>query len=249
MPTFAEWRDALLAEVGNVEHPDNSNCNKYSKALGRPCESWCADGQVWVADKTGLRIPSRSAYTPAMSAAYMSAGQWSTTPVPGAFGFVDYPNEGHHPNHVCGIIDVTATTVVSVDFNTSPSTAGSQNHGGCVAVKTRPRKPSGYRWYGFGINTFGPDQPDYVDEDHDMPRVVQFSPTGKPKDTAVFLASYEMDPAPNAAYGRPVRRTFENPSRLAQIVGGGGVVTDPKGNAFPVTNNQFMEVYEDLGRA
>lgn len=244
MPTLEEWKAALLAEVGNYEHPTGSNCQKYSHDLGRPCESWCADGQVWVADKVGLRLPSRAAYTPTMANAYKSAGQWSDIPVLGALGFLDYPNEGHHPNHVCGIISFDANNITSVDFNTSPSSKGSQNHGGEVAIKTRPRKSTTFKWFGFGVNTFTapgqPPAPDYQEEDFNMPRVVQFSADGKPEHTAVFLAGYNMET------GQAVRRTFPNPSRLAQIVGGGGVVTDPHGNAFPVTNNQFLDVYLDL---
>lgn len=74
-----------------------------------------------------------------------------------------------------------------------------------------------------------------VEEDYMLPRVVHWN-------GAIFLVGYDPDA------GEPWRRTFPNPSRLAQVVGGGGCVTD-HGNAFEVTNNQFEQVYADRGAA
>lgn len=75
-----------------------------------------------------------------------------------------------------------------------------------------------------------------LEEDTPMlPKVVHWN-------GAIFLVGYDE------VKGQPWRRTFPNPSRLAQVVGGGGCVTD-HGNAFEVTNPQFELVYEDRGPA
>lgn len=73
------------------------------------------------------------------------------------------------------------------------------------------------------------------EEPDDMPRLVHW-------DEANYLTAYDM------ATGRAVRRTLPNTSREAQLVGGGGIITKD-GVPFEVTNNQFLDVYEDLGPA
>ncbi len=68
-----------------------------------------------------------------------------------------------------------------------------------------------------------------------LPRVVHWN-------GAIFLTGYDYNT------GTPWRRTFPNPSRLAQVIGAGGCITD-NGRAFDVTNNEFEVVYRDLGAA
>ncbi len=80
-----------------------------------------------------------------------------------------------------------------------------------------------------------PAPPPQQEDDYMLPRVMHWN-------GAIFLVGY------NEQTGQPWRRTFPNPSRLGQVVGGGGCVTD-HGNAFEVTNNQFEQVYADLGAA
>ncbi len=70
----------------------------------------------------------------------------------------------------------------------------------------------------------------------DMPTAAQWN-------NAVFLTEYDMKT------GTPVRRTFPNVPRLEQVIGGRCIHLDPNGNAFPVTNNQFEIVFQDLGPA
>lgn len=68
----------------------------------------------------------------------------------------------------------------------------------------------------------------------DMPRLVHF-------ENADYVTGYDKDIG-------PWRRTLPNPSREAQLVGGGGLITN-NGAPFQVTNNQFLLVYADLGEA
>lgn len=74
---------------------------------------------------------------------------------------------------------------------------------------------------------------------------------------AIFLVGYDPnefdiigpdDTTPVGKATGPWRKTFPNPSRLGQVVGGGGCVTD-HGNAFEVTNSQFEQVYQHRGVA
>jgi len=43
--------DLAIKEIGYTE--GKANANKYSKALGRPAESWCADFVVWCIQQSG----------------------------------------------------------------------------------------------------------------------------------------------------------------------------------------------------
>lgn len=75
-------------------------------------------------------------------------------------------------------------------------------------------------------------------EDFFMPVVAQWQ-------DAVFLVDYDM------GTGTCRRRTFPDESRLGQVVHSQGVYADrsknPYGDAFPVLNDQFETVYQDLG--
>jgi len=93
-------------------------------------------------------------------------------------------------------------------------------------------------------------KPRLEEEDPMLPRCVHFK-------GAIFLVGYDTEPfdiiseADGTVVGQavgPWRKTFPNPSRLGQVVGGGACVTD-HGNAFEVTNAQFPEVYQHRGAA
>ena len=43
--------DIAIKEIGYTEGKNNEN--KYSKALGRPAESWCADFIIWCFHNSG----------------------------------------------------------------------------------------------------------------------------------------------------------------------------------------------------
>lgn len=112
---------------------------------------------------------------------------------------------------------------------------------------------SGAHWlqYAAAAEAFRARTPPVPEEDPMLPRCVHWN-------GAIFLVGYDnepfniLDPADNktvvgTAVG-PWRKTFPNPSRLGQVVGGGGCVTD-HGNAYEVTNNQFLSVYQNRGAA
>src|SRR5690242_12510948 len=61
-------------ELGQTENPPDSNCQKYSHELGRPCEPWCADSVIWIQRHAGVTLPSESAYTPYMYDGFVKNG-------------------------------------------------------------------------------------------------------------------------------------------------------------------------------
>lgn len=172
-------REAFLAEldrwVGTTEDPPGSNCQPFSKQLGRPCEYWCADYIAASAENVGLALPSASAYTPTMADAFRRAGRWSHTPEPGAIGFVDFPGDNHTGiQHVWVVEAVAAGLLRTVEGNTSSGEVGSQDNGGGVFRRTRP--PA---WVvGYGLPAFDTAPPTLgngillPDEEHEMAVVI-----------------------------------------------------------------------------
>ena len=68
-------------QLGTGEHPDGSNCTKYSPV----CESWCSDFLTWVWRQAGIAIP-RLPYSGDVSRWAKARGQWlsqSQRPQPG----------------------------------------------------------------------------------------------------------------------------------------------------------------------
>lgn len=151
MATVEEWIHALRYEVGTVEDPPNSNCQPYSHELGRPCESWCADFLAAIAIQVNLDVPSHSAYTPTLASAFKSIGRWSDHPEVGAYVFYDFPDRVYRVQHVEVVIAVFPDVIHTVGGNTSPDHHGSQDNGGGVYERIRPRDHS---IVGYGLPKF-----------------------------------------------------------------------------------------------
>lgn len=137
MPTPSDLLDIARSQIGYTEHPAGSNCNKYSHELGRPCEKWCADFVVWCASKVTLPLASTSASTNTQAQAYRAAHRWSSGPSIGAFAYFDFPDATTGVQHIGIVESFDATTVTTIDGNTSLS--GSQDNGGAVRRKQRAR--------------------------------------------------------------------------------------------------------------
>lgn len=139
MTTPADVLRAAAAEIGTTESPAGSNRNKYSAALGRPAEPWCADFQVWVARQAGLKLPSESAYTPSMFNGFLAAGlgKRGTAGVrPGDLVFFNFGSGGIR--HVGIVEQVKQSELVTIEGNTSSGNVGSQDNGGGVYRRARP---------------------------------------------------------------------------------------------------------------
>lgn len=140
MTTVAAFLDACRADIGYMETP--VNINRYSTALHRGAEPWCADFLVAKADETGLHLPEGvhgTAYTPTALAEWRKADRSPRDPLPGDWVYFDFP--GHDPvDHVGVLVSATASSVTTIDGNTIPDgETGDQANGGEVCLKTRPR--------------------------------------------------------------------------------------------------------------
>jgi hypothetical protein len=129
--------DVALKEVGYTEGV--ANANKYSAALHRPAESWCADFVSWCAEQAGDPVFNSAGvnewYAWAKEKGYLVPVatskrndlllfSWSGTQLE-HIGI----NLGWNPN--THLFD-------TVEGNTGSSMTGSQSNGDCVAIKHRP---------------------------------------------------------------------------------------------------------------
>lgn len=138
MPNPGEYLAECRRHVGTSEKPVNRN--PFSAQLGRPPEPWCADFLAACARNVGLRLPSESAWTPTMADAFKRAGLFTQTPQPGDIGFVDFPNDNKtRVQHVTVVQRVVGNTIATIEGNTSSGISGSQDNGGMVAERMRPR--------------------------------------------------------------------------------------------------------------
>ncbi len=139
MPTAEATLLIARSQVGTLESPAGSNCQKYSKELGRPCEYWCADGVSWVLKKAGVPDSPNTASTRAMRDFYKSRGRLDMTPKPGDVGLMHLTgrNGAGQPDHVGFVVSLQGSFVHTIEFNTSSGDAGSQDNGGGVFEKRR----------------------------------------------------------------------------------------------------------------
>lgn len=137
-----------LRQVGTVEHPAGSNqgpkiddWNRASGLAPGPAAYWCQTFANAAARAAGAP-QLRSAYTPAVL-----RGMGGYRPIPvsqaraGDFIYFKFPGVSRDPCDHVGVLDeLRPGTVVCVEGNTSPPAgAGSQNNGGGVYVRERPR--------------------------------------------------------------------------------------------------------------
>lgn len=140
MSTASDVLRVAAAEIGTTENPAGSNRNKYSLALGRPAEPWCADFVVWTTRQAGLRLPSEHSYTPYMATGFKQVGAWHDGTAGARPGDVVFFNFGSGIIRHVGIVESARAdgSLVTIEGNTSSGTAGSQDNGGGVFRRTRP---------------------------------------------------------------------------------------------------------------
>lgn len=141
MATAAQLLTIAAGHLGVTEKPPGSNCQPFSKGLGRPCEAWCADFVVSCLREAGVKIPSESAYTPTMFAGFRAAGMSVSIEAiqPGDVLFIDFPDKETGIQHTC--FAQTAPGPVGVgtyEGNTSSGEKGSQDNGGGSFPRVRP---------------------------------------------------------------------------------------------------------------
>lgn len=141
-------------QVGTVEARDGST--PYHRDYGlAPNQPWCAIF-IWdLFQDTGsaASIHPKTAFTPTLAGWFRERGQWSATPAVGALVFYDWPGDRLDRIQHVGIVEsFTATTITTIEGNTSNSTFGSQDDGDGVWRRTRPRDDS---VVGYGLPIYG----------------------------------------------------------------------------------------------
>jgi hypothetical protein len=157
MASVEQFLSSLRKHIGVTEWPPGSNNNPFAQPAGHANgRFWCATYVVACARDAGLKLPSESAATITMADAFRRAGRWCHDPQPGDLGFVDFPNHNATKiEHVLVVTAVDGDRVHSIEGNTSSGDDGSQDNGGGVYEKVRPRK-----WVvGFGRAAFDDQAP------------------------------------------------------------------------------------------
>jgi CHAP domain len=144
--------DLARADIGTVEARNGGT--PYHRSYGLPArEPWCAMF-VWdVFRRAGGTdsVAPKTAYTPTLANWFRSQGRWTETPAVGAIVFYDWPDNVRRIQHVGIVESFTASTITTIEGNTSPGAAGSQDNGDGVWRRTRERD----RYVvGYGLPTY-----------------------------------------------------------------------------------------------
>lgn len=140
------------AQVGYVEgHGNITKFGAWYKMNGQP---WCAIFISWVFRDHLALIGGKHAYTPTFAKWFKDAGQWGSTPKPGAIAFFDFPDSVDRIQHVEIVVSVDGGAVCTIGGNTSSGNSGSQSNGGGVYERTRSKAVI----VGYGYPKYEPDE-------------------------------------------------------------------------------------------
>ena len=138
--SVARVLDVARREIGVAESPPNSNKQKYGRAYGWDGVAWCAIFVWWVLTQAGCgALIPKTASTVVMRDWYMKRGQWLTkNPKPGDLVFFKFSGNSNPVNHV-GIVEAVEKSgaLITIEGNTTGTSAGDQRNGGMVARKRR----------------------------------------------------------------------------------------------------------------
>lgn len=135
MATAAQVLDWFRSQIGYKEGKNNSN--KYSTAMGRPAEPWCAD-MIDAGFKAcgALNLITSSASCTAKYKGMKSLEVSKYNAKPGDIVFFDWDKSGDC-DHV-GIVEAAGSSqVTTIEGNTSSGNSGSQSNGDGVYRRYR----------------------------------------------------------------------------------------------------------------
>lgn len=135
-------------ELGNTEIPAGSNRTKYGKAYGMDGQPWCVMFLWWVFREAG---EGDAFYGGGKTASCGELLRWAkseglTVPAnevrPGDIVILNFhgTQDTEHCGLVLGVNSQDETYVNTIEGNTTPGYEGSQDNGGSVALKHRPRR-------------------------------------------------------------------------------------------------------------
>jgi hypothetical protein len=129
-------------EIGTTENPAGSNRTKYGRAFGLDGYAWCAMFVWFILVVLNKLDHIKSAYTPAVFEWYRAQGRTSKKPMVGALVFFNFPDSLDRIQHIGFVDRVDDDYIWTIEGNTSSGTVGSQDDGGIVAPRKRPRDAS-----------------------------------------------------------------------------------------------------------
>lgn len=145
-------RMAVL-QKGYCEKPAGSNRTKFGKFTGTDGEAWCASFEVWCGDKAAGSNPigfnASAAYI--QEATVAKGGSWIMKKTAsksarksgqakaklGDIVSFDFGAFDCWRDHTAFVIGRSGTDYICIEGNTSATERGSQNNGGCVAIRRR----------------------------------------------------------------------------------------------------------------
>lgn len=144
--------DAARADLSYTENPPGSNMTKYGEAYGMNGEPWCVIFLWDVFNRAGERMAfyngGKTASCRTLLRCYREEGK--TAPISDIqigdiliLNFSGKKRDGELDTEHCGLVvekGPLAGTWYCVEGNTSPGEEGSQDNGGCVALKMRSVK-------------------------------------------------------------------------------------------------------------
>lgn len=140
MGTVKQTLDIARSQLGVKESPPNSNIvlyNDYYWGKGQygSWAAWCVVFCVWCCDKSGVKLPTKTASCGEMMNAAKSKGMWVTSNFkPGDLTIFDFSGKKKTTEHIGIVESVTSTGVVTIEGNTS---TGNNSNGGEVMRRTR----------------------------------------------------------------------------------------------------------------
>jgi hypothetical protein len=139
--TLEVFLDKARSYLGTEENPPNTNRNPFAAVVGHADgQPWCATFCLAVARQVALPLPTSSAYCPRVAADFQLARQWATdNGRPGDLALFDFPDATRGIQHIGIVESVLPGQLVCIEGNTSAGVRGSQDNGGGVFRRTRPR--------------------------------------------------------------------------------------------------------------
>lgn len=143
--------ETARAELGYTESPPGSNRTKYGEAFGWDGVPWCVVFLWWCFREAGERAAfyggAKTASCGTLLRWYQAQGQTVPASEVQAGDIVILNFSGTKDTQHCGlVIDVSPVIcpatgapsyIITIEGNTSPGLEGSQDNGGCVALKQR----------------------------------------------------------------------------------------------------------------
>lgn len=163
--TAGEIINIAAGEIGYTESPAGSNRTKYGEAYGWNGVAWCVIFLWWCFREAGASElfygGGKTASCGQLRAYAATHGQWVADGEyrPGDLVIFDFPNTGAETDHIGIVESVSGSILTTIEGNTSPTEAGSQYNGGCVARKRRDA---------YTTKIVGAYRPEYEREDDNM---------------------------------------------------------------------------------